>query len=127
MSERRQPPLRVAASQQRPRRIVGQGDQKRSDPGLLSAEHGLTDAFRHLHPTAAEYSWVGRTGDGYRYDHVFCSASLCPLIASCQYVHEPREDGLSDHSALTAGFTLRPSPGLRASDPAASSMPATLF
>jgi exodeoxyribonuclease III len=93
----------------------------------LGAEHGFTDAFRHQHPDAAEYSWVGRTGDGYRYDHVFCSASLAPLIASCQYVHEPREDGLSDHSALTAGFTLRPSPGLRASDPAASSMPATLF
>ena len=108
MSERRQPPLRVAASQQRPRRIVGQGDQKRSDPGLLSAEHGLTDAFRHLHPTAAEYSWVGRTGDGYRLDHAFCSARLAPASSGCRYLHEPRADGLSDHSALTADLTMQP-------------------
>jgi exodeoxyribonuclease III len=94
---------------------------------ILGAEHGLTDAFRHQHPDAAQYSWVGRTGDGYRYDHVFCSVSLAPLINSCQYVHEPREDGLSDHSALTAAFMLQPSPGLPVSDPAACNVPATLF
>src|SRR5580704_239419 len=58
----------------------------------LSAEHGLTDAFRHLHPTAAEHSWVGRTGDGYRYDHAFCSASLTESISNCEYLHEPRHD-----------------------------------
>ena len=40
----------------------------------LAGTHGLTDAFRHMHPHDAEYSWVGRTGDGYRYDHAFCSA-----------------------------------------------------
>jgi exodeoxyribonuclease-3 len=93
----------------------------------LGVEHGFTDAFRRQHPGAAEYSWVGRTGDRYRYDHVFCSANLAQLIASCQYVHEPREDGLSDHSALTAGFMLQPSPSLPVSDPTAASMPVTLF
>jgi exodeoxyribonuclease-3 len=93
----------------------------------LSAEHGLTDAFRHLHPAAVEYSWVGRTGDGYRYDHAFCSANLAPAISSCRYVHEPRTDGLSDHSALTADLTAQPPPALAVSDPAAAAAPATLF
>jgi exodeoxyribonuclease III len=39
----------------------------------------MADAFRHLHPHACEYSWVGRTGDGYRYDHAFCSQALRDL------------------------------------------------
>jgi exodeoxyribonuclease III len=93
----------------------------------LSAEHGLTDAFRRLYPDAAEHSWVGRTGDGYRYDHVFCSASLAPLVTSCRYLHEPRHDGLSDHSALTTSFALQPPPALTASGPATSDTAATLF
>jgi exodeoxyribonuclease-3 len=93
----------------------------------LSANHDLLDAFRHLHPAAAEYSWVGRTGDGYRYDHAFCSASLAPAISSCGYVHEPRTNGLSDHSALTAYLTLQPPSSLAASDPVVAATPATLF
>jgi exodeoxyribonuclease III len=93
----------------------------------LSADFGLMDAFRYLHPTAAEYSWVGRTGDGYRYDHVFCSATLAAAVSSCQYLHEPRTDGLSDHSALTAYLTLQPPPALAVSDPLTATAPATLF
>jgi exodeoxyribonuclease III len=89
--------------------------------------HGLTDAFRHLHPNDAEYSWVGRTGDGYRYDHVFCSGSLRDLIADCHYLHQPRQDKLSDHSALTVRFNLAPPQTLPVSDPAAPAEPATLF
>ncbi|HEY5356968.1 MAG TPA: hypothetical protein VIJ82_04670 [Streptosporangiaceae bacterium] len=42
-------------------------------------------------------------------------------------MHEPREDGLSDHSALAAGFTLQPPPSLPVPDLAGASMPATLF
>jgi exodeoxyribonuclease-3 len=67
----------------------------------LATAHGLTDVFRHLHPDEAEYSWVGRAGDGYRYDHAFCCRSLAGRIAACDYLHQPRFDGLSDHSALT--------------------------
>lgn len=63
-------------------------------------KYQLRDAFRHLNPTAREYSWVGRTGNGYRYDHYFVSASLLPLLRECRYLHEPRETGLSDHSAM---------------------------
>jgi exodeoxyribonuclease-3 len=93
----------------------------------LSAEHGLTDAFRHVHPEAAEHSWVGRTGDGYRYDHAFCSADLTASISNCEYLHEPRHDKLSDHSALTAGLTLQPPAVLAVSSPVTAATPATLF
>lgn len=59
----------------------------------------LIDAFRHLNPGVQEYSWVGRNGDGYRYDH--CFISIDPLLLrKCYYLHEPRELKLSDHSAL---------------------------
>jgi exodeoxyribonuclease III len=93
----------------------------------LSADHGLADAFRHLHPAAAEHSWVGRAGDGYRYDHAFCSASLTAAISNCEYLHQPRHERLSDHSALTARFTLQPPAALAVSSPVTASLPATLF
>lgn len=70
---------------------------------------------------------VGRTGDGYRYDHAFCSHSLRDLITDCGYLHQPREQKLSDHSALTLRFNLAPPQTLPVSDPAAVTEPATLF
>lgn len=66
----------------------------------------LEDAFRHLNPSAKEYSWVGRTGDGYRYDHCFVSKNLLPQLKNCYYFHETRKMKLSDHSALIAEFSL---------------------
>ena len=74
----------------------------------LAEAHRLTDVFRHLHPDAAEHSWTGRAGDGYRYDHAFCSQSLSGYITSCDYLHQPREDRLSDHSALTMRLAIIP-------------------
>jgi exodeoxyribonuclease-3 len=70
------------------------------------ANHQLRDAFRHLNPTAHEYSWVGRTGDGYRYDHCFVSDDLLPLINKCGYLHETRNLKLSDHSAMYVTISL---------------------
>ena len=64
------------------------------------AKYQLKDTFRCLPPLIQEYSWVGRTGDGYRYDHCFVSENLLPLVKKCYYLHEPREVKLSDHSAL---------------------------
>lgn len=93
----------------------------------LEAEHGLTDTFRHLHPQAVEHSWVGRTGDGYRYDHAFCSASLASAIGTCEYVHEPRHSRLSDHSGLAARFRLASPPALAVASPLTAAEPATLF
>jgi exodeoxyribonuclease-3 len=93
----------------------------------LADAHGLIDAFRHLHPNDAEYSWVGRTGDGYRYDHVFCSRSLRDHITACGYLHQPRDEKLSDHSALTVRLCLTPPTTLSTSDPVAATAPQTLF
>jgi len=74
----------------------------------LAGPHGLTDVFRQLHPDEAEYSWVGRAGDGYRYDHAFCCQSLSGYITDCDYLHQPREDGLTDHSALRMRLAIIP-------------------
>ncbi|MFB9433591.1 NUDIX domain-containing protein [Streptoalloteichus tenebrarius] len=93
----------------------------------LSEKHLLIDAFRHLHPTATEHSWVGRTGDGYRYDHAFCSRSLADRLLSCDYVHEPRLTKLSDHSALTAHLAIEGVRRLVTSDPSTAASPPTLF
>ena len=67
---------------------------------------GLSDAFRLLNHDKTEYSWVGNRGEGYRYDHLFISANLLPRIVNCRYLHDPREDGLSDHSGMIAEFKL---------------------
>jgi exodeoxyribonuclease-3 len=93
----------------------------------LAGPHRLTDAFRRLHPDESEYSWVGRTGDGYRYDHAFCSRALRSRITACDYLHQPRADKLSDHSALTMYLTVTPPASLPTSAPAATSEPPTLF
>lgn len=93
----------------------------------LTGRHGLADAFRRLHPGAAEYSWVGRTGDGYRYDHAFCSAELSGLITSCRYVHQPRTGSLSDHSALSMHLDLAAPDELPVGDPADTREQAALF
>jgi exodeoxyribonuclease III len=74
----------------------------------LAGVHGLADAFRCLHPDEAEYSWAGRADDGYRYDHAFCSQSLRSQITACDYLHQPRADRLSDHSALTMRLAIAP-------------------
>lgn len=64
------------------------------------SDHQLNDAWRFLHPSKQEYSWIGKTGDGYRYDHCFVSNALLPAIKNSFYLHEPRLQKLSDHSAL---------------------------
>ena len=48
------------------------------------------DAYRLSNGAAMEYSWVGRTGDGYRYDHAFISQNIRPNITRCGYIHETR-------------------------------------
>jgi exodeoxyribonuclease-3 len=73
------------------------------------SNYRLHDAFRHLNPTLQEFSWVGRTGDGYRYDHCFVSTDLLPMIHGCYYLHEPRLERLSDHSALITELFLHDS------------------
>jgi exonuclease III len=65
-------------------------------------EHGFRDAFRTLHgyenrePT---WEWP-RWGGGYRLDHLVVSAEV--EVTRCEYRHDWRREGLSDHSALAA-------------------------
>ncbi|HET9255918.1 MAG TPA: endonuclease/exonuclease/phosphatase family protein [Pseudonocardiaceae bacterium] len=67
---------------------------------------GFTDAFRFCHPKGMDYSWFGRnSGDGrrngYRFDHVFITTSRASAVRECRYLHAIRENGLSDHAAMT--------------------------
>jgi len=66
----------------------------------------LIDAYRQPHGYGRqEFSWflkhkaltVGR-----RFDHVFCSPEL--QVSACEYLHDLRTQGLSDHSALELDF-----------------------
>jgi len=70
------------------------------------SENGFKDAFRHLNPNLQEYSWVGHTGDGYRYDYCFVSENILSNVKSSFYLHEPRRMELSDHSAIITEITL---------------------
>jgi exodeoxyribonuclease-3 len=93
----------------------------------LADQHGLVDAFRHVHPEQVDHSWVGRTGDGYRYDHAHCTKDLAAELVDCEYVHEPRLSRLSDHSALTVRLTCSGTSPLLTSDPVEATSPPTLF
>lgn len=65
------------------------------------------DIFRYLYPQQNEYSWIGRTGDGYRYDYFFVTKELVTLIQECNYLHEIRLNKLSDHSGLYMKLNLQ--------------------
>lgn len=93
----------------------------------LTDRHGLVDAYRHLNPDRVEHSWIGRTGDGYRYDHVHCSKELAEELVECEYVHEPRTTRLTDHSGLSVRFTVEVGDRLDTYDPFEAASPPTLF
>lgn len=69
-------------------------------------KNGYVDAFRYIAPHKQEYSWVGRTQDGYRYDYCFVSSNLKTNILDCRYVHETREIRITDHSAITVALNI---------------------
>lgn len=77
-------------------------------PGLRDL--GYRDAYRTLHGyDSRSPSWTWKTiaghDGGWRLDHIFVSAGLLPL--ACQYHHDWREEGLSDHSALETDLDQR--------------------
>ena len=61
---------------------------------------GYRDAFRVKQGQVKEYSWYSHQGNGYRYDHTYVHESLVPIIKDCYYIHEWREEKLSDHSPM---------------------------
>ncbi|TDQ53124.1 endonuclease/exonuclease/phosphatase family protein [Actinorugispora endophytica] len=88
---------------------------------------GMVDAHTRLHPDAHPHSWVGRTGDGYRYDYIYAGLRLAERITGSAYLHEPRTPpALTDHSAVTLDLVLDSTRLLDVGDPAAEDTP-TLF
>lgn len=71
-----------------------------TDKLLELEDNGCVDAFRHVHTDVREYSWYSHQGNGYRYDHTYVSNSILPVVKNCHYIHEWREEGLSDHSPM---------------------------
>ena len=69
---------------------------------------GWADAFRALHGYERRdrsYMFANRKF-GWRLDHILSSPPLRPV--ACEYVHEWREAGLSDHSAMWADLRAHP-------------------
>jgi exonuclease III len=71
-------------------------------------QSGMTDVFRSFHGYGSSpASWVLRRKDkaiGRRFDHIFASSEF--QVVRCSYLHEWRELGYSDHSALEAELEL---------------------
>lgn len=66
--------------------------------------HRLRDAFRDLHGFGRRASsWYWRSGHrriGRRFDHCFVGPEI--TVKACEYLHDLRRRGLSDHSPLEA-------------------------
>ena len=63
-------------------------------------ESSLLDMFRTLHPHAREFSWFSNSKNGFRIEHIFASESFRERLLDCRYIHYPREEKISDHSAM---------------------------
>jgi exonuclease III len=70
--------------------------------------HGFRDAFRARHGyERRELSWEWpRYAGGYRLDHLIVSPGF--EVLTCEYAHDWRRAGLSDHSPLIGALALEP-------------------
>jgi exonuclease III len=59
------------------------------------------DAWRHIHKEKKEYTWFSRVGNGFRIDHFFVHNDLKEKVKSCDYIHDYREQKITDHSMMT--------------------------
>jgi exonuclease III len=77
----------------------------RAELGILVGlrDHGYVDAFRELHGYGRrDRSWVyPNRSFGYRLDHILVRGLR---IEACDYRHDWRDRGLSDHAAMWARF-----------------------
>lgn len=95
---------------------------------MLDTLHGLglVDAYRHRRPEGQVHSWIGRSGNGYRFDYIHVGTDLRDDIVNCDYLHEPRDERLSDHAAVA--LTLRAAAPVRLPvDPAGLAGAGALF
>jgi exodeoxyribonuclease III len=65
---------------------------------------GVTDVFRYVQGDVEAYSWFSHQGNGFRYDHIWASQELLPIVRNCDYLHDARTGGLSDHSPMVVEF-----------------------
>lgn len=95
-------------------------------PGFLDFEysllerlerHSLVDAHRRMYPGQQVHSWIGRTGDGYRYDYFHVGTGLAERITDSEYLHETRDIRLTDHAAVTLSVDLNVPARLATTDP----------
>ncbi len=84
-------------------------------PGFLTFEYefldalrnlGLADIHQSLHPGVQKHSWIGRAGNGYRFDYLHAGPALQPHLLAISYLHQPRLDNLTDHAALIADIDV---------------------
>ncbi len=68
--------------------------------------NGWTDSWRSRNADAREYSWISSRGNGYRYDHCLATKNTDKLITKINYLHDVREERLSDHSAMLIELDL---------------------
>lgn len=69
------------------------------------SKNDFVDTFKFCNPNSIEYSWVGRTNDGYRYDYCFTSKKMENKIIKSFYFHEPRGT-FTDHSAIMLEISI---------------------
>jgi exodeoxyribonuclease-3 len=70
------------------------------------ASLGYVDAWRAAHPGERDYTWHSHDGAGFRIDHAHVSRALATRVKRCDFSHEGRGSGLSDHSALVLEIDL---------------------
>jgi exodeoxyribonuclease III len=70
------------------------------------ATAGLADAYRLTQPRGRQHSWFGRSGNGYRIDHIFVTRTHTAHVRACGYDDQPRQHGLTDHAAMTLTLAL---------------------
>lgn len=113
-------------------RVILHRGETRWDQGERCVLEGLRafdlpDVFRSVRGYGVDaWSWrfLGRgRKTGRRFDHVFASAALRPI--ACDYLHDLRRQGLSDHAPIEAVFAPGPYvPG--GSDSTPADLPAVL-
>lgn len=71
----------------------------------LSSQGMLVDLWRAEHHSAQEWSWRSQK-NGFRIDHAFGNEDFLTRfsVTRCWYDHEPRQIGITDHSALLLNY-----------------------
>lgn len=67
-------------------------------------ESGLVDSWRIRNREVREFTWFSHAGNGFRVDHALSTPSFDSRIQSLAYLHQCREVGTTDHSALLVEY-----------------------